>query len=147
MALGKGMNAKLYYDADGVGGSTWTELTIVKDVSLNLEKAEADVTTRASGGWRQTVTTLKEATIEFEMIWDPADAGFEAIRDAWKGGSLIGLAVVDGVIETVGTQGLTADCEIISFNKNEPLEEVATVNVTAKPTYSTTAPAWLEVTV
>ena len=145
MSLGKGMNAKLYYDTAGVGEGTWTELTIVKDVSLNLEKAEADVTTRAAGGWRQTVSTIKEATIEFEMIWDPADAGFEAIRDAWKNGSLIGLAAMDGAIATVGSQGLTADCEIISFNKNEPLEEVATVNVTAKPTYSTTAPEWLEV--
>ena len=145
MALGKGMNAKLYYDVLGVDGGTWAELTIVKDVSLNLEKAEADVTTRAAGGFRQTVTTIKEATIEFEMIWDPANAGFGAILDAWKNGSLIGLAVMDGLIATVGTQGLTADCEIISFNKNEPLEEVATVNVTAKPTYSDTAPAWLEV--
>jgi len=145
MAIGKGMNAKLYYDTSGVGGSTWTELTIVKDVSLNLEKAEADVTTRGAGGFRQTVSTLKEATIEFEMIWDPADAGFDVIVAAWNAGSTIGLAVVDAAIATVGTQGLTADCEIISFNKNEPLDGIATVNVTAKPTYSTTAPAWLDV--
>lgn len=34
---------------------------------LNLEKGEADVTTRANNGWRATKGTLKEGSIEFEM--------------------------------------------------------------------------------
>jgi hypothetical protein len=43
-------------------------------VTLNLEAGEAEVTTRANSGWRATVATLKEASVEFEMVWDTGDA-------------------------------------------------------------------------
>jgi hypothetical protein len=34
---------------------------------------------------------------------------------------------------------------IINFTRSEPLEEAIKVSVTAKPTYSTTAPSWMTV--
>lgn len=77
MPIKLGMEAKIYYKAGGQGGGgSWTELTNVRDVTLSLETGEADVTTRANAGWRATVATLKEASVEFEMVWDTADAGF-----------------------------------------------------------------------
>jgi len=58
MALVLGMNAKAYY---GTAGSTASnEITNIMDVTVNLETGEADVTTRAASGWRNTVGTLKE---------------------------------------------------------------------------------------
>ena len=81
MSVRLGLDARLYYGAAGSGAST--ELTNVKDLTLNLEKAEADVMTRANQGWRATVGTLKDASIEFQMVWDTADAGFSAIRQAF----------------------------------------------------------------
>lgn len=77
MAIKLGMDARLNYKTGGQGGGgAWTELANVKDVTLSLETGEPDVTTRANSGWRATVATLKEATVEFEMAWDTADAGF-----------------------------------------------------------------------
>jgi hypothetical protein len=136
----------MYYDAAGVGGSSWSEMGNVKDVTLNLETGEADVTVRANTGWRAMVGTLKEATIEFTMQWDTEDAGFAALQDAFMNNLSIGIAVMDGEIATPGSQGLTANCSVISFSRSEPLEEAMTVDVTLKPTYSATPPAWLEVT-
>ncbi|MBT7162271.1 MAG: hypothetical protein HN904_05795, partial [Victivallales bacterium] len=81
MSIKLGMEAKLYYGASGTTAST--ELTNVKDVTLNLESGEADVTTRANAGWRATIGTLKTGSVEFEMIWDSDDAGFTAIKDAY----------------------------------------------------------------
>ena len=49
-----------------------------------------DVSTRGNSGWRQTLGTLKDGTIEFEMVWDPGDAGFTAIKDAWLNDYAIG---------------------------------------------------------
>ncbi len=147
MAIKLGNEAKLYYDASGVGGSTWTELTNVKDVTLNLETGEADVTTRGNAGWRATVATLKDGSIEFEMVWDTADTGFTAIKDAYFNNTPIGFAVMDGDVVTVGSQGLHADFSITNFSRNESLEEAITVSVTAKPTYSTVAPDWVTVSV
>ena len=138
-----GFEASLYFCAAGIGGTpTWTELTNVKDVSLSVEASEADVTTRASGGHKVVVGGLKEATVEFEMVWDSADAGFAAIQSAFNGRTAIGLAVMDGDIETAGSQGLWADCAILKFDRQEKLGEAITASVTAKPTYSANAPEW-----
>lgn len=145
MGFKRGMDAKLYYKAGGQGGAgQWTELSNAKDVTLNLESGEADVTTRANSGWRATLATLKEASVEWEMVWDTADAGFTAIKDAYLNGEIIGLQVLDG--ESAGTpagQGLQADFMITNFSRSEPLEEAITVSVTAKVAYSATAPSWI----
>src|SRR5690348_5106830 len=98
MSIKLGKDAKIYFKAGGQGGGgAWTELTNVKDVTLSLESGEADVTTRANNGWRATVATLKEASVEFEMVWDTADAGFTAIRTAFFTNAPIGLQVLDAV--------------------------------------------------
>ncbi len=85
-----GKDAKLYH---GTAGSTaTTEMSNVRDVTLNLEAGEADVTTRANSGWRATAPTLRECTCEFEMVWDPADAGFtrqKAIPFTWGRGRMV----------------------------------------------------------
>lgn len=113
----------------------------VRDLTLTLETAEADVTTRGNAGWRATVATLKDASIEWEMVWAPADVGFAAIRDAFLNRTAVVLSVMDGT--GAGSQGLVATCMITNFSRSEPLEEAITVSVTAKPTYSATPPAWV----
>ena len=121
-----GMNAKLYYGA--AGGSAATEMGNVRDVTLTLEAGEADVTTRANLGWRATAPTLRECTAEFEMVWDPTDAGFSAIKNAFLTAGLVALKVLD----QAGGQGPDGDFAITSFSRNEALEEAITVSVTAK---------------
>ena len=111
----------------------------MKDVTLSLETGEADITTRANAGWRATVGTLKEASVEFEMVWDTADAGFTAIKDAFFNNAVIGLQVLDGD----AGEGLEADFSITNFSRSEQLEEALTVSVTAKVTYDGTAPSWI----
>jgi hypothetical protein len=140
MAIKLGMEAALKYKVGGQGGAgSWTALGNTRDVTLNLEAGEADVTTRANSGWRATVATLKEASVEFEMVWDTGDAGFTAIKNAFFGNDPIGLQVLDGA----SGQGLQADFSITNFTRSEALEEAITVSVTAKVTYSATAPSWL----
>lgn len=142
MAIRLGMEAKIYRNTGTYASPTWVELANVRDVTVSLESGEADVTTRANNGWRATAATLKDASIEFEMVWDTDDAGFTAIKDAFFGNDTIELAVMDGNIGTAGSQGLRAECSITSFSRSEPLEEAITVSVTAKPTYSANAPQW-----
>jgi hypothetical protein len=135
-----GYQCKLMYKAGGHAASgSYVELSNVRDVTLELTAAEADVTTRANNGWRATVSTLKEGTVTFSMVWDPADTGQDAVRAAFLGNSLIAFQVLDG---TAG-EGLQADFNIMSFSRNEALAEAAMVDVTAKIAYSATAPSWL----
>ena len=98
MAAKAGMNFKAYYSATaldsaeaGAGSNkasdtTWIEIANIRDNNLNLETGEADVTTRGNNGWRQTIATLKDGSVEFEMVYNTSDAAFTAIKDAWLAG-------------------------------------------------------------
>ncbi len=140
-----GMEGKLYFNAGSYATPDWKELKNVKDVTLNLEKGEADVTTRGNAGWRATVGTLKEGSLEFEMVWDTEDEGFAALQAAWFSDTPVEMAVMDGPIATSGSQGLRATMSVISFSRKEPLEEAMSVSVSVKPTYAEHAPEWMEV--
>lgn len=139
-----GLDARLYRNTGTSQNPTWVAINNVKDLTITIEKGEADATTRASGGWKQTVPTIKDATVEFEMVWDPSDAGFTAIQTAFFNNEGIELAAMDGPLpppQGKTVQGLRALFGVQKFSRNEPLEEVLTVSVTLKPTYGST-PQW-----
>jgi len=127
-----GKDAKIYQGAAGGALGTLAEMSNVRDVTLNLEAGEADITTRANSGWRATAPTLRECTCEFEMVWKPGDSGFDAIKAAFLGGTALELAILDQARETSGAQGPKGSFSITSFSRNEALEEAITVSVTAK---------------
>lgn len=121
-----GMNAKIYIGDPG--GTPSTEMTNVKDVTLTLSTGEADITTRANSGWRATVSTLKECTVEFEMVWLPGDAGFDYIKAAYLANTLIALKILD----KASGEGPDGDFAVTNFSRNEALEEAIKVSVSCK---------------
>lgn len=135
MSVILGLDAKLFR---GVAGATAaTEMKNVKDVTLNIESGEADVTTRKAAGWRLSVATLKEGSVEFNMNYDTADADFQAIQAAFFSKTALAFFISDG-----HGNGLDADFSILNFNISQPLEEAMSVSVTIKPTDSQRAPTW-----
>ena len=132
-----GMNAKIYQGAAAadpatLSPATLTEMGNVKDVTLSLEAGEADITTRANSGWRATAPTLRECSCEFEMVWKPGDAGFEAIKTAFLSAGTVALAVLTGAHDETGAEGPVGNWSITNFSRSEALEEAVTVSVTAK---------------
>ncbi|MGH9174993.1 MAG: phage tail tube protein [Vicinamibacterales bacterium] len=145
MGVKLGLDAKLYRNSGSYASPTWAEVKNVKDVTLNLEAGEADVSTRGNGGWRANIATLKDASLEFEMVWDSADDDFTAVRTAFLANGAVEFAVLDGDILTAGSQGLRATMSITNFSRSEALEEAIGVSVTAKPTYAANPPEWMTV--
>jgi len=135
-----GKDCKLYFGDELLDGVTytpatvnWTEIDNALDVNLNLSTGEADITTRANNGWKATAATLKDGSIEFEMLWKPTDAGFAAIIAAWLAGTELSIAAMDGAIDTEGKKGLVSNCTVTNFSRSEPLEEAVKASVTLKP--------------
>lgn len=151
MAQVLGIDAVIWIAEPTSGGSegTYAELTNVRNVTLSLETAEADVTTRANNGWRATTPTLKDASIEFEMIYDSADSnGFVRVKNAFLNDTDLWVKVLDGTTRTTGGlgdddsgNGLVAKVRVNNFSINQSLEEAVTASVSLKPTYGT-APTW-----
>ena len=139
MAIVLGLDCKLFRGAAGATANTL--MSNVKDVTMNLTKATADITTRKANGWRVQVGTLKEASLEFEMLYDPEDADCQAIMNAYLNNTPLAFFVSDGE-----GNGLDADFSINDCNQGQALEEGVTFSVTATPTdiggSSGRAPVW-----
>ena len=138
MAIKLGLDAKLFRGTAGTQGNI--EVTNVKDVSLSLESGEADVTTRKAKGWKLSVATLKEASLEITILYDTEDEDFLAFKTAYFTNTPLSLFVTDG---DTTAHGLDADFSVTGFTVDQPLEEAVTVKVTAKPTASDRAPVWV----
>ena len=138
MAIKHCLDAKLFRGTAGTQGTI--EVTNVKDVSLSLESGEADVTTRKAKGWKLSVATLKEASLEITILYDTEDEDFLAFKEAYFSNTPISLFVTDG---DTTAHGLDADFSVTGFTVDQPLEEAVTVKVTAKPTASDRAPVWV----
>lgn len=133
-----GKDCKLYYCATALSASntpataSWLEIDNVRDLAVNADKGEADVSSRKSS-WRQTLGTLKNGSLDFDMVWEPADPAFAAIRDAFIGDGEVAMAAMDGDITGSTVEGLASNFSVTTFTRNEPLEEGVTVAVTVKP--------------
>ncbi len=102
-----------------IGGS---EVKNVQDVTINLSAGEADVTTRGNSGWRQTVPTLRECTIEFTMLYLPGEGTFDALLAAFNSGDTI----------DASCEGISGKWGVTNFSYEQPLEDAVKVNVTLK---------------
>ncbi len=145
----------------------WKEITTVRDVTLNLSFSTADVTTRAAEGWRQTVPTLNDASIDFAIRWTPDDDStngiiFRDLLDRAIDKCPVCMIFLDGEIDvdeslggnwydhragrcgdTGDRSGLFADFAITNFTRNENLEEGVFADVTVVPTVGLIYPEWI----
>jgi len=134
-------HADVTTSADSGPATEYYEITNAKDVSLGLDKGEADVSTRAGAGWKQTFDSLKDASIEFDMIWDTSDVSLVALSNAFFGNTMISMAIMDGPYNISTSQGLECPMTIVKFERKEPLAEAMMVSVSVRPGYGT-APVW-----
>ena len=143
-------DAKLYYNTGSYASPTWTEICGVKDLTLSLEKDEIDVTTRCSGGFKEFADGLLDANVTFNMLYDPADAAFTALQNAFFGKSALEFAVMDGALPPASgetSQGLRATCMVKSFSRSESLGDARMTDVAIRPVANNdAAPAWYSIT-
>ena len=133
-------NAKLYR---GPAGSQATvEMTNVRDLTLNVEKDESDITVRGSGGWEEIAAGNKKGSIDFQMVGKKDDADLTAIMTAFFSENPLAFLILDAALTDDG-KGLDADFEIMKFERAEDLEDAQIISVSIKPTYVGRWPAWV----
>ena len=137
-----GYQAKAYINTATSGTPAWTEIDIIRNVTLNLEKGEADVTTRGAQGWKEVLPTLKEVSIDTEIVWDTTHLIFGKLLDAFLNDTNLEFLFLDGDVKTTGSQGLRAVCGIFKFSRDEQLDGALIANVSLKPTYGAVKPSW-----
>lgn len=108
------------------------ELRLAKDVTVEMAGSEADVTTRDSGGVKKTALAMKELTISGTAVYSPDDTAVQALITAYKNGTAIAVTVSDPTLSYAGKWVVT------SLSQGQPLEDVATLDFTIKPTTEAT---------
>lgn len=119
------------------GSQAATEADSVRTCTLNLTTREADTTKRGKT-WATSKVILLEGSLEFEIIDQESDTLIAAARAAYLGKSRLAFWATDAA----SGEGLDADFYITSFTRNEPLEDIITYSVTAKPTDELRDPTW-----
>ena len=104
------------------------ELKLAREVTVELAGSEADVTSRNSDGIKQTVLALKELTISGTAIYSPGDAAVQALLDAYTNGTALSITISDPTLNYTGKWA------VVSLTNGQPLEDVATLDFTLKPT-------------
>lgn len=121
------------------GGEPSTEVKRVKDVTINTSKNMADVSTRASGGWRENAPGLKEGTIEFTMVAvDATSSDYAAqkkILDAYDTDTPLSVFADNGK-----GKGIKGDFYVTDASESQPLEDAITYSVTLSPCCDTRVP-------
>lgn len=131
-----GLDCKLYRNTGTITTPVWNEIINARDVTVPMSKAEAD-TSRRGSRWRTRQGTLRDASIDFQMIQEDGDLDFAALWDSYLNGTPIELLVLNGPVTgagSSGSQGLRAWCEVMSVEDGQPLEGAQTFQVTARPT-------------
>lgn len=148
MAVTRGKDFKLYRNTvESYVTPTWEEVTNVRDLTRSLEKSLADASIRGTS-FRLQVGTLKDLSVEFQMVYDPADAAYEAFEEAFFDDLDIELLILDGPIGTLGSKGIRFEAQVSNFTVNEALEDVGLTDVTVVPGYvPENLPRRVEVTV
>ena len=142
MTVPIGLEGKAYRNTGTYGSPSWNECVNIKNLTLQLEKGEADVSRRGSGGWAAVRGTLKKFQADVEMVWENTDADAAAFLDAFLNNTTIEVLLLDGAVGTAGSEGIRATCEVMNFNRTENLEDGMMVNFTLKAGWSDNPPAW-----
>jgi len=132
-----GFEMKAYIGAALLTGvpstGSWTEINSLKDVQVPDSYGEADVTTRANGGWKATAPTLRDAPVEFTIEWDRDNEEFGELLAAYRARLPIALAFLDGANTDGDSDGVAGNFSILKFARTEGLEDHVVAAVSVKP--------------
>ena len=131
-----GLDGKLYYNAGTYDIPDWQEWTNIIDAALNLKATEANVTTRADGGWEILIPALKQAEITAGMLKDRGPE-YGIVRTSWlarRPRQPIEVLYLDDDISLSGTEGWRMTVAVFNFANNDQLAEGQKIDLSLKPT-------------
>jgi hypothetical protein len=81
---------------------------------------------------KRTVLALKELTVSGTAVYSPDDAAVQALVSAYTEGTALAVTISDPTLSYTGKWA------VVSLSQGQPLEDVATLDFTLKPTLEAT---------
>lgn len=131
---------EIYYDADGdIASPTWVLMPGVSDVQVTSSKNEAEIAERnvyvvgvvpTHMNWSVSVTIEKRN----------GETSYDLLRAAYEDNTKIGVAVMTGLVATVGEKGFQCEAYITGWD-DDGAHEGHTASLTIKPAAPATTAA------
>lgn len=144
-----GKDAKLYYAAPGAAAPN-TIIAGVSELTVTLEKDEAEVTRRISGGWEDHREGIKRLSLSFTLMGVTLDTSgtevtaFNVLQSTFFTGIFSGsgdtgialhaCAAIDALTSTLNGAGPLADFLITRFERSENLGDAQSYSVECRMT-------------
>lgn len=110
----------------------------VKDVTLNMSSATADITARNNSGWRSSVRTLRECSLSFQIVLthvtgegydEDGESDARRIVNSFLASSGSSQFIGAAVMDSEHGEGICGEWSVTSCNRNENLEDAVTYDV------------------
>jgi predicted secreted protein len=106
------------------------ELTEATDVTLSQDNTEIETTSRGDDGFGAYIAGIRRATLDFTIVWKSAlSVAAVAIETAFVAKSAVAVQVLDE-----DGEGWSFSAIVMSYTKNEPLDDAQTVDVSMRAT-------------
>lgn len=135
MGYKHGLRNKLYVSSTlHMAGTsiTWSELDLAESVGNEDSRSEAEVVNRR-GDFVLYGTGKRTVTYTIPCTYDPADAAQAILWTAYRNGTPVAIADMDGAINVNGTKGMFIDCVVVSAPKPQDLAAFDSVEFGLKP--------------
>ena len=124
----------------------FVELCVV-EVTRNATVSEADSSDRCGNGFRSSIQTLRELSLDATMIKKKNSdgtlaGGLDIIQDAYFNGDIISVVMLDDAHTVDGADGVCFNCQLFDLTEEQPLEDVIKLSVTLKNTGASVNPAY-----
>lgn len=116
---------------------TWSHLDLAESVGHEDSRDEAEIVNRR-GEFKVYGSGKRATSYTLPCTYDPADAAQALLWTAYRAGTPVSLAIMDGAIATAGTKGTYLDAIILSATKPEDLAAFDSVEFTFKPAAEST---------
>lgn len=138
-----GKDGHCYRNTGTYGSPTWNDCPGVQDLTLSDDHTEADVTRRASGGYRESMPTITDIEVSFSMPDDEDDLDLAAFLAAAITKVPIEVWILDGVNTSIKSYGPRFTAYVFSQGREESLEGAVIYNFKLKPGPAANPPAWV----
>lgn len=128
-----GINAGLYYNTGTYGLPTWTEITDVSDVKLDLSFQKVALPTRNSKVIKSG-KTVAEAPLQFTIKQHLTDAAFLAVWAALISNTdVIDLMVLNAKDDVNGARGVRGEFVLYSLTDDQAITNALVYQIAAEP--------------
>lgn len=128
-----GINSGGYRNTGTYGSPTWSEMTLIRDVSPAMPWDMGDASSRAT---RAKLYTKTQCDIGYQVVMraDDADAAYQAMYDASVSPTaVVDLMLLDGDITTEGAMGVRAEFNVIFVSQTQGAGDVVYTTFELKP--------------